>query len=90
MQRMKLADRFVVGYVGTHGMAQGLEVVLRAAQILSGTDIHFLFVGEGARRKALMSMASVLALDNVTFTGGVPSHVAVEHLALCDLHRDFR
>jgi glycosyltransferase involved in cell wall biosynthesis len=84
MKRMKLADRFVVGYVGTHGMAQGLEVVLRAAQILSGTDIHFLFVGEGARRKALMTMASGLALDNVTFTGGVPSHVAVEHLALCD------
>jgi len=84
MQRMKLADRFVVGYVGTHGMAQGLEVVLRAAQILSGTDIHFLFVGEGARRKALMTMASSLVLDNVTFTGGVPSHVAVEHLALCD------
>ena len=84
MQRMKLADRFVVGYVGTHGMAQGLEVVLRAAQILSGTDIHFLFVGEGARRKALMTMASGLSLDNVTFTGGVSSQIAVEHLALCD------
>jgi glycosyltransferase involved in cell wall biosynthesis len=84
MQRMKLAERFVVGYVGTHGMAQGLEVVLRAAQLLEGSDIHFLFVGEGARRKALMTMASSLALENVTFTGGVPSHVAVDHLALCD------
>jgi glycosyltransferase involved in cell wall biosynthesis len=84
MRRLRLNDRFVVGYVGTHGMAQGLEVVLRAAQMLAGTDIHFLFVGEGARRKALMTMASSLALDNVTFTGSVPSHVAVEHLALSD------
>jgi glycosyltransferase involved in cell wall biosynthesis len=84
MQRLKLRDRFVVGYVGTHGMAQGLEVVLRAARMLAGTDIHFLFVGEGARRKALMTMASALNLDNVTFTGGVESHVAVEHLALSD------
>lgn len=84
LQRLKLDGRFIVGYVGTHGMAQGLEVVLRAAQLLSGTDIHFLFVGEGARRKALMTMASSLALENVTFAGAVSSHAAVEHLALSD------
>ncbi|MGD0193215.1 MAG: glycosyltransferase family 4 protein [Rhizomicrobium sp.] len=84
LKRLKLDGRFIVGYVGTHGMAQGLEVVLKAAHLLNGTDIHFLFVGEGARRKALMSMASALALDNVTFTGVVPSDVAVEHLALSD------
>jgi glycosyltransferase involved in cell wall biosynthesis len=84
MQRLKLHNRFVVGYVGTHGMAQGLETVLRTAQMLAGTDIHFLFVGEGARRKALMTMASAMKLDNVTFTGGVPSPVAVEYLALSD------
>jgi glycosyltransferase involved in cell wall biosynthesis len=84
MQVMKLEGRFVVGYVGTHGMAQGLETVLRAARLMQGSDVHFLFVGEGARRKALMSMARVLELDNVTFTGGVPSHIAVEHLALAD------
>jgi glycosyltransferase involved in cell wall biosynthesis len=84
LKRLDLEGRFVVGYVGTHGMAQGLEVVLKAAHLLRGTDIHFLFVGEGARRKALMSMASALALDNVTFTGVVPSHAAVEHLAVSD------
>jgi glycosyltransferase involved in cell wall biosynthesis len=83
-ERLRLEGRFVVGYVGTHGMAQGLEVVLRAAQILSGTDIHFLLVGEGARRKALMSMAGTMGLDNVTFTGVVPSAVAVDYLALSD------
>ena len=83
-ERLRLAGRFVVGYVGTHGMAQGLEVVLRAAQILSGTDIHFLFVGEGARRRSLMTMAGSLGLENVTFTGGVPSAVAVDYLALSD------
>lgn len=82
--RLRLAGRFVVGYVGTHGMAQGLEVVLRAAQILKGTEVHFLFVGEGVRRKTLMSMARAMELDNVTFTGGVPSAVAVDYLALSD------
>ena len=84
MEQLKLEGQFVVGYVGTHGMAQGLEVVLRAAQNLRGSDVHFLFVGEGARRKALMSMAKALNLANVTFTGAVPSHVAVDYLAVCD------
>ena len=84
LRRLQLEDRFVVGYVGTHGMAQGLGVVLRAADILRGTDIHFLFVGEGAERAGLMAKARDMALDNVTFTGGVPAHAAVEHLALSD------
>src|SRR4051812_3344611 len=33
-ESLNLRDRFVLGYVGTHGMAQGLEVVLDAAHAL--------------------------------------------------------
>lgn len=84
IERLKIDGCFVVGYVGTHGLAQGLETVLRAADSLRGTDIHFLFVGEGAQRKSLMTTARAMGLDNVTFTGAVPTHAAVEHLALCD------
>ncbi|HEY5046863.1 MAG TPA: glycosyltransferase family 4 protein [Rhizomicrobium sp.] len=83
-RRLGLEDCFVVGYVGTHGMAQGLEVVLRAARLLAGTDIHFLFVGDGARRKPLMALAQSMGLDNVTFTGPVPPPIAVDHLAMSD------
>jgi glycosyltransferase involved in cell wall biosynthesis len=83
-ERFGLNGKYVVGYVGTHGMAQGLDVVIMAAHILRTSDIHFLFVGDGARREELMAMAASLSLDNVTFVGSVPSEAAVEYLALSD------
>ena len=81
---LKLEGKFVVGYVGTHGFAQGLEVVVKAAALVSDRNIHFLFVGEGARRDFLVKLAARLQLQNVTFVRGVPSDTAVEYLALCD------
>jgi len=83
-QTSKLRDKFIVAYVGTHGMAQGLEVVLGAAQRLKGSDVHFFFVGDGARRGALISMAGGLQLDNVTFAGLVSLEQAAQYLHSCD------
>ncbi|HEY1961104.1 MAG TPA: glycosyltransferase family 4 protein [Rhizomicrobium sp.] len=83
-EALELGDKFVAGYVGTHGMAQGLEVVVQAAATLQGGNVHFLLVGEGARRGAVMARARELNLDNITFIGLVPLNVAADHLAACD------
>jgi hypothetical protein len=82
--RLNLEGKFVVGYVGTHGLAQGLEVVVHAADLLHDSDVHFVLVGEGARRRDLMELAVWLGVKNVTFVGAVPSEVAIEYLALAD------
>ena len=79
-----LKDKFVVGYVGTHGLAQGLKVMVHAASILRDTDVHFLFVGEGARRQAQIDLAAQLDLHNVRFIGLVAAHEAPDYLALSD------
>jgi glycosyltransferase involved in cell wall biosynthesis len=81
---LRLEGKFVVGYVGTHGFAQGLEVVIKSAALVAESNIHFLFVGEGARREFLVDLAARLRLQNVTFVRGVPSDTAVEYLALAD------
>lgn len=81
---LKLQDKFVLGYIGTHGMAQGLETVLDAAQSVRNEGIVFIFVGEGARRNALIAHAKALALQNVTFVGLVPLEIAAEYIAACD------
>ena len=60
--------RFVVGYVGTHGMAHGLSNVLDTAELLrERQDIVFLFAGAGAERDALMEDAERRELTNVIF-----------------------
>jgi glycosyltransferase involved in cell wall biosynthesis len=81
----ELRNRFVVAYVGTHGMAQGLETVVDAAALLKASDIHFLFAGDGARREAVMARAKELELTNVTFTGLVPTTAAEEYLRLSEI-----
>lgn len=71
-ERWGLGDRFVCAYVGTIGMASGLEVVLRAGRMLTERgrdDIHFLIVGDGAVRAELQAEAARLGVRNVTFTG---------------------
>ena len=61
-----LAGKFVVSYIGAHGISQGLELVLQAAQRLrDDADIVFLLVGEGARKRALLELRETLRLTNV-------------------------
>lgn len=68
-----LAGRFVCSYVGTIGMAHGLEVTIRAARILKESgrdDIVFCLVGDGARRDELEQLASDEGVSGlVRFTG---------------------
>jgi colanic acid biosynthesis glycosyl transferase WcaI len=65
--------RFIVTFAGNLGPAQGLDTVLRAADILRGrADIGFRIIGTGASAKNLHRLANELALDNVTFLGRRP------------------
>ncbi|MFH0964469.1 MAG: glycosyltransferase family 4 protein [Planctomycetota bacterium] len=68
-----LAGRFVVSYVGTIGLAHGLEVILRAAEKLrQAPEIVFIVVGEGAERERIEREKEGMGLRNVLFTGEVP------------------
>ncbi len=59
-------DDFVVAYAGIHGIAQGLETVLHAAQVLRDqANIRFVMVGEGPVKPELQQLRADLGLDNV-------------------------
>ncbi|MCX7885281.1 MAG: glycosyltransferase family 4 protein [Caloramator sp.] len=63
-----LEGKFIVGYAGIHGIAQGLEVIVKAADILkSYKDIVFVFVGDGPEKQKLINMKEDLNLKNVLF-----------------------
>lgn len=81
-----LKDRFVIGYIGTHGMAHGLANVLDAAAQLRGNErVTFLFVGDGAERNALMSRAAEEGLDNVKFIASQPRESMPSIWSVCDV-----
>lgn len=65
------AGKFIVLYIGAHGISQALRAVLDAAKLLEkNDDILFLFVGEGAEKDALMERAREWGLSNVRFLAG--------------------
>ncbi len=81
-----LEGRFVVGYMGTHGMAHGLSNVLDAAEVLAQEkDIRFLFAGAGAEREALMAESDRRGLKNTVFMPAQPKGAMPEVWSLCDV-----
>ena len=60
---------FVVGYAGLHGLAQGLDTLLQAADILQSdkTGILIVFFGDGPDKQRLQQRAIESRLPNIWF-----------------------
>lgn len=70
-------SRFVSGYLGTHGLAHGLDTVLDAAKLLEARapGRHMiLLVGDGADKVRLADSAEREGIANVRFLAAVPKH----------------
>lgn len=84
-----LEDKFVVGYIGTHGMAHALETILDAAAALrataDGDRFRFLFVGEGASKSTLLARAKAERLDNVIFVDAVGKNEVANYWSILDV-----
>jgi colanic acid biosynthesis glycosyl transferase WcaI len=76
---------FVVGYIGTLGMAHGLGNVLNAAALSDAREIRFLFVGPGAERRRLIAMSEQMGLRNVTFVPRQSKEDMPAYWSLCDI-----
>ncbi len=78
--------KFVVGYIGTHGMAHGLANVLDAADLLKDRpEVVFLFVGAGAEREALLAESRRRNQKNVVFILAQPKDRMPDIWSLCDV-----
>lgn len=79
-----IGGRFVVGYVGNHGVCEGLEGLVDAAALLSDTpDVHVLMVGGGPRREALVERAAGRA--NITLLPPVAVDEVASYLSAADV-----
>lgn len=59
---------FVFLYAGIIGIAQGLEIILKAAQnFKSSTHVKFVLMGSGPEKIKLMALKETLSLSNVIF-----------------------
>jgi colanic acid biosynthesis glycosyl transferase WcaI len=81
-----LESKFIVAHSGNMGIKQGLDVVLRAAEMTrSLRDIVYLLVGDGAIRPDLESLAAAKHLTNIKFLPLLPREQYLQLLAAADL-----
>jgi len=85
--RAGVHNHFVVGYVGTHGMAHDLANAVRAAALLRDSlpEFRLLFVGDGATKPALQRLATELHASNVIFVEPQPKHEMPCWWSICDV-----
>jgi len=85
-KQLGLDGKFVLGYIGTHGMAHDLLNVVKAAEILADEDdVRFLFVGDGAERDTLVKQVKERRLSNVVMVPPQPKKTMPDYWSLCDM-----
>jgi glycosyltransferase involved in cell wall biosynthesis len=85
IQRLHLNGKFVVGYIGTHGLAHSLDFIVQSISKLNDVTYHFLFIGDGAEKRRIMQLTEDLNLKNVTFIDPVKKSEIDRYLALLDV-----
>lgn len=86
VNKYKLQDKFVISYVGAHGISQNLGTILEVAKKLkSNKNIEFVFVGEGAEKDKLRQIANDKKLSNVQFIDAQPKELIPEFYNSSDL-----
>ena len=84
-EKLLLTDRIVVSYIGTHGMAHGLEFIVSCAGELDRHNISLLFIGDGARKREIVELSKKLNLKNVVFLDPVPKEQIPDYLSVTDV-----
>jgi glycosyltransferase involved in cell wall biosynthesis len=82
-----LVGKFVVMYSGNLGRVHDLNSIISIAeQLRTESDVVFLFVGEGAQKKKLQTIARRRGLKNIQFRPAMPRHDLGKTLALANVH----
>ncbi len=77
---------FVAMFAGAHGLANGLDTVLDAAKILTGSRVKFRLMGDGPEKPRLKERANAEGIKNVEFLDAVPKKEVYGQLAQADAY----
>jgi glycosyltransferase involved in cell wall biosynthesis len=87
--RLKYGKRFLVGYVGTMSVQEGLDILVDVAvhiRALGRTDVHFTCVGGGPGLPVLRQMVREKNLEDMfNFTDRIPDRDLLEVLSTADV-----
>ncbi len=87
VRQYQLEGKFTAGYIGTHGMAHGLETIIETAGMMQQQDddtFRFLFLGHGAKKQELMDSVAKKGLNNIIFVDSVGKDEVARYWSILD------
>ncbi len=85
---MPRGEQFTFIFAGAHGVANGLDTLVRAAKLVAerpgGMRIGLRLLGDGPKKAGLMQLARELEVTNVVFDDPVPKSQVQAELARAD------
>ena len=78
-------DKFVVTYIGAHGIANHLIQIIETAEKLQDTNVLFQLIGSGPTKTSLMEEAKARNLQNVRFVDRVDKPMAFKYILASDI-----
>jgi len=87
-----LQNKIIISYIGTHGLAHGLNFILESISKISNPDLYFLFIGDGAEKENLIKYSKTLHSKNFTFLESVtkseiPLYIEISDYSLVNLKK---
>lgn len=84
-ERYNLQDKFVITYVGAHGVANCLGQALDTAKLLTDTNVVFLMIGNGMEKPMLQKRVADEGITNVIFIDSVPKSEIFKYILSSDM-----
>ena len=84
--QLGLEKKFVITYVGAHGVANHLIQIIDVAQKLIGTNVIFQFIGDGMKKLELMTRVNDLKLnEHFRFVDNIPKNQVFKYILSSDV-----
>lgn len=84
-EKYQANDKFIITYVGAHGVANCLGQVLDTAKLLKDTNVLFVLIGNGMEKPMLLKRAKDENIHNVLFIDSVPKKEIFKFIMSSDM-----
>jgi glycosyltransferase involved in cell wall biosynthesis len=78
-------NKFLITYVGAHGVANHLQQIIETAKLLEDTCVQFLLLGQGMEKSRLMEFAKEKNCKNVLFLDPVPKKEVLKYILASEM-----
>ena len=85
IEKLGLKEKFVVAYMGTHGMAHKLDFLIKSAKKITDSSIQFVFIGDGAEKTHLLKLIETEKPQNVLLLPSVSKSEIATYISITDV-----